>query len=233
MGNHDRSRAGNGIRLTRETLVVGARVEEREQIASAHGRNALVLGQDVGGVARLAADIDRLCPSRCTSSAMTMSSAGADVIEIYSLRDALEALGARLAAERISPDRCRVLERVLQAMRSAATAGNRKRAMELDFEVHRTIIAMSGHRRLAEAYASLETQTRLFMAMTGRFHHDLSELVSIHEPLVAAICAGKAQRAFDLAIRHNEPDGRKLAQSVSDGFPPGLFGAGGRRAFPR
>lgn len=139
----------------------------------------------------------------------------ADVIEIYTLRDALESLAARNAASRITDAGRKSLERVLRAMRSAVEAGNRKRMLELDFEFHRTIVEMSGHKRLAEMWSRLAVQTRLFLSMTDQFHHDLDGLLSIHEPLAEAILAGKAEKAFRLASHHSQRDGTRLAAALA------------------
>ncbi|MEZ5923256.1 MAG: GntR family transcriptional regulator [Hyphomicrobiaceae bacterium] len=139
----------------------------------------------------------------------------ADVVEIYTLRDALESLAARNAASRITEAGRKSLERVLRAMRSAVDAGNRKRMLDLDFEFHRTIVEMSGHKRLAEMWSRLAVQTRLFLTMTDQFHHDLDGLLSIHEPLAEAILAGKAEKAFRLASHHSQRDGTRLAAALA------------------
>ena len=139
----------------------------------------------------------------------------ADVLEIYTLRDALESLAARHAALRIDDKGARALERVLRAMQSAVHSDNRKRMLDLDFEFHRTIVELSGHKRLAETWSKLAVQTRLFLTMTDQFHHDLKGLLAIHEPLAEAIIAGKAEKAFRLASHHTQHDGTSLAAALA------------------
>ncbi|MFO1058321.1 MAG: GntR family transcriptional regulator [Dongiaceae bacterium] len=141
----------------------------------------------------------------------------ADVVEIYTLRDSLEALAARWAAASRSEGGCRALEQVLKGMRSAVAARQRKRMLDLDFEFHRTIVEMSGHKRLIDVYARLEAQTRLFLTMTDRFHHNLDGLLAIHEPLANAIVKGDVERAFALASHHSEHDGKELAAMIFAG----------------
>jgi DNA-binding GntR family transcriptional regulator len=87
--------------------------------------------------------------------------------------------------------------------------------LELDFEFHRTIVEMSGNRRLLDTWLKLEVQTRLFLKMTDQFHHDLRNLVSIHEPIAEAVIAGNADQAFALASHHSEPDGTRLAKTIA------------------
>ena len=143
--------------------------------------------------------------------------AAADAFEIYTLRDALEALAARWAAERITDAGRRKLDQGLHALRLGVMSGNRRRVMELDFKFHRTIVELSGHRRLIELYKFIEVQTRLFMTltMTDRFHHDLTEVLKIHRPLAEAISKGDARGAAELASRHNERDGQHLIDAMS------------------
>jgi DNA-binding GntR family transcriptional regulator len=126
-------------------------------------------------------------------------------------------LGARCAAERISDSGRVELNRALQSLRVGVLSGNRRRVMDLDFKFHRTIVELSGHRRLIDLYNLIEAQIRLFMTltMTDRFHHDLTEVLAIHEPIAKAIAKGDATRAAELASRHNERDGRHLIAAMS------------------
>ncbi|MBN9221924.1 MAG: GntR family transcriptional regulator [Mesorhizobium sp.] len=137
-----------------------------------------------------------------------------DVYEISMLRDSLEALGARLAAKRMDDSGRKMLTDILKAMRTAAESGNRKKLMELDFEFHRTVIGISGHRRLMEIYERLEGQTRMFLRLTDRFYENLQDIPNLHEPLVAAIVSGDAETAFQLAIRHADADAEELVSSM-------------------
>jgi len=137
-----------------------------------------------------------------------------DVIEIYTLRDALEGLAARRASTRVSDDGRRAFERILRSMRDAVSSGNRRKMRELDFQFHRAIIEMSRHSRLIDAYTRLEVQTRLFLNMTDHFHHDLDGLLAMHEPIALAILAGDAESAYSLASHHSERDGERLAETI-------------------
>ncbi len=138
-----------------------------------------------------------------------------DIYEISVLRESLEALGARLAAKRIDDAGRKQLQDIVRAMRKAAEDGNRKKLMELDFEFHRTVIGISGHRRLMEIYERLEGQTRMFLRLTDRFYNNLHDVPTLHEPLVAAIISGDADTAFQLAIRHADADAEELVSSMA------------------
>lgn len=137
-----------------------------------------------------------------------------DVLEIYTLRDSLEALASRLAAARRDVASQNALTGILAQMRRAVASGDRKQMLELDFRFHRTVVDMSGHKRLADMYATIAAQTKLFLSMTDQFHHDLDGLLAIHEPLAEAILAGETDRAYDLARRHSENDGMALVAAM-------------------
>lgn len=137
-----------------------------------------------------------------------------DVLEIYTLRDTLEAFAARRAAQRMTDAGRKALEKVMRDMRAAAQAGNRKQMLDLDFQFHRTIVNMCEHRRLSDIYSALEVQTRLFLTMTEVLHHDLDEALAQHEPLAEAILAGDAERAFALASHHSERDAVELVNAL-------------------
>lgn len=138
--------------------------------------------------------------------------------EICSLRDALEGLAAQRAAARVDPQSRQALNKVLDGMRRAAVEGDRKGMLDLDFQFHRTVIAMCDHKRLADVYAALESQTRLFLTMTEVLHHSLDESVALHSELAEAILSGDQDRAYELARHHTERDAKDLAAAL---FPQG------------
>ena len=133
-----------------------------------------------------------------------------DAWEIYTLRNTLEAMGSRLAAERMSESDIENLRRELDAMTQAARDGDGREALRADRRFHRLIIAASGHRRLEQMYRIIEVQTSLFMVLTEPFHVDVREIVDMHRPLAEAIAAGNGARAEELAKEHNTRDGELL-----------------------
>ncbi|MDX6750271.1 GntR family transcriptional regulator [Geminicoccaceae bacterium 1502E] len=139
-----------------------------------------------------------------------------DVWEVYTLRDALESRAAGLAAGRIGEAGRRQLETILEAMRKAVAAGDRDAAMETDWQFHRAVMEMSGHRRMQRIYAQLEAQTRMFLALSDTLHADLGHMLPLHEPLAGAIAAGEVARAQELAGHHTESDGRALIRHLEE-----------------
>jgi DNA-binding GntR family transcriptional regulator len=137
-----------------------------------------------------------------------------DVVELCSLRDSLESLGAKLAAKNANDaDRIR-LQKLLEDLRNAAHRKDRRACMELDMAFHRFVVDLSGHKRLQQMYSQLEFQVRLFITLTESFHSNLNDMVTIHEPLVNAIVSGDAERAAMLSSNHNRSDGDALVEAL-------------------
>lgn len=139
-----------------------------------------------------------------------------DAWEIYTLRNTLEAMGARLAAERMSAQATRALKGELDVMTRAAEDGDGKEALRSDRRFHRLIMAASQHRRLERMYDVVEVQTSLFMALTEQFHANASGVVELHRPLLEAIVAGDGATAETLAKEHNTADGGRLLALLGD-----------------
>ncbi|MEZ5780073.1 MAG: GntR family transcriptional regulator [Rhizobiaceae bacterium] len=133
-----------------------------------------------------------------------------DVREISILRDTLESLGARLAAQTITDEGRIRLERVFNDMCAAARMANRQKLIELDLSFHRTVVEIAGSERLNELYKRLVGPALLFLRMADHLYPEPQVIVDLHEPLLSAICSGDADRAFALAHRHTEPDAQRM-----------------------
>jgi DNA-binding GntR family transcriptional regulator len=139
-----------------------------------------------------------------------------DVLEVYSLRNTLEGMAARLAAERLTDAGRAELADALACLRTVVDDGDAGAALQTDWRIHEVIVRLSGHRRLRSVHASFLSQTALFMNLTKRLHSDLEEIYALHAPLVEAILAGDAVKAEELARNHNTEDGERLRALMND-----------------
>ena len=78
-----------------------------------------------------------------------------DVWELYTLRSAVERLAAQLVAGSINSTKSSRLKWALDGLAKECTRGSPGRVAEADFALHKTIIQMSDHTRLASQYAEL------------------------------------------------------------------------------
>lgn len=133
-----------------------------------------------------------------------------DAYEIYTLRNALEAMAARLAAARMDDAGRDALAGVLETMQGAAHAGDRSGVIDADYAIHRRIVDLAGHGRLSGQYQLIESQTRIYLSITATLDYDLGAIIDIHRDLVEAVSRGDAKRAETLARNHNTPDGKRM-----------------------
>ncbi len=126
-----------------------------------------------------------------------------DAWELYTLRQALESLAARLAAEAITPTQMELLEAALQQIMQSAKQGSWSEVADADFALHQTIIQCSGHRRLQQQYKFVEQQIRLYIISSNALHLNLDEIAEEHQWLVQAITSGDANLAEQIAKEHS------------------------------
>lgn len=134
--------------------------------------------------------------------------------ELFTLRSALEGLGARLAAKKISPNDSRRLSAAYEELVAAAKRGDRAAVTEADFGLHKLIIEISGHQRLAAQYRLIEQQVRLLIASSNALLSTTDEIVDQHQPMVAAILAGQSASAERLIRHHNLSEGESLTAHI-------------------
>ena len=136
-----------------------------------------------------------------------------DAWEIYTLRNALEGLATRILAETITPQKAKDLDAELERLVQTVRSADRAALVDADFDLHRTIIRLSGHSRVEAPYRAIEKQTLMFFVMAGEFV-PLEDYVGIHVELVGAIKAGRSSKAERLAASHNTADGEALVEHL-------------------
>ena len=124
----------------------------------------------------------------------------AEMVEIFPVRSAIEEVAVRLATVQLDGD-VEALERHLGAMERAAAAGDRHEQVNSDVEFHRTIIDASGNSILGDVWRSLRVEGRT-MITSLRAGIGLEEIVSLHEPILAAIRAKDPDAAAAAMRRH-------------------------------
>jgi len=140
----------------------------------------------------------------------------ADAWEIYTLRGALEGLGARLAAGNVKEADGIRLRTIADNLSRAIKGGRFQHAIDIDFELHTAIIELAKHRRLAAQHRFIVQQVRFHMVQSGFLPNDYEELIAAHRALIAAVIAGDADHAESLARKHNDDEVKLLAQLLNE-----------------
>ena len=139
----------------------------------------------------------------------------ADAWELYTLRSALEGLGARLAASRADPVALRRVELAFRDLEAGRRNSDPAAMAECDFRLHAAIISAAAHGRLAGQYRIVEHQVRMYIISSDALVGDPDELLEQHRPLVDAVLGGRPERAEREAVRHNTCEGEKLVAHLT------------------
>ncbi|MEU8896163.1 GntR family transcriptional regulator [Nocardia sp. NPDC048505] len=163
--------------------------------------------------------------------ALVASFSPADVRDLFDIREVLESLAARLAAERATPATLEPLRARLSAARAATAAGEVTRIAAANAAFHAEIIELAANPLLTTVLGPLAARTEWLFRLTAS--RDPAEQCSEHEELYDLIAAGRAEAAAACAFTHvaagREPS-MSLAEQWSDpDFDPELIARGRRR----
>lgn len=121
-----------------------------------------------------------------------------DVEELFDVRESLEALTARRAAERVSEASLRRLRRCLDRAHAAAEAGKQDQFGDANVAFHDEIARVAENRLLETLLDPLRAQLNWIFRQAD----DPDRLCSEHEQLFEAIAAGDPLRASAVAAAH-------------------------------
>ena len=129
-----------------------------------------------------------------------------DAWELYTMRAALEGLGARLAAENVGPADAKRLKATVAELTRAVKDQRFADVTDIDFRLHQQIVELAHHRRLAEQHGYIMQQVRFHMVHSGFLPKDYSALVDEHAALIGAVIDRNPDLAEALARSHNEAE---------------------------
>jgi DNA-binding GntR family transcriptional regulator len=134
-----------------------------------------------------------------------------DVWELYTLRSAIERLAAQLVAASIDSTKSERLNAAFDRLVKECKRGDTNRIAEVDFALHKTIIQLANHARLASQYALIEQQIRMYIRSSDALIPAVRKIIDQHRPIVDAILAGDAEAGGRLSEQHNLTEGEKLS----------------------
>ena len=152
--------------------------------------------------------------------ARVVALSGAELIELYEIRESLEGMACRLAAERMSEEAIADLRRVLQLHEQDAAfqAGVGYYHQEGDFDFHYRIIQGSGNQTLArmlcdELYQLVRMYRLQFSAVPNRPRQAYAE----HHRILDAIADRDGELAELLMRRHIAASKRNIERHFNEG----------------
>jgi DNA-binding GntR family transcriptional regulator len=130
-----------------------------------------------------------------------------DILEVFSLREALECLAARLAAARASTEEVQALQMVVDQMREPTARQDYACLFEIDRRLHTLLCTAAHHGRLLKHWNLIYGQWHALDSLTDQvstlnsLEHDhalvrsLRRFFDIHQALVQAVCSGDSDQA--------------------------------------
>lgn len=129
------------------------------------------------------------------SGLVVSSLSGTQLLEIYYIREALEGMAARLAAETANPLEISILRNAVEDLKRATTTGDKERVRELTTQFWRKIYEASRNERLFRLLLDLQQQARRFGKSTLSLPGRVDEMIETYEGLIRAIEARDADQA--------------------------------------
>lgn len=145
-----------------------------------------------------------------------------DVIELYTVRAALETLAVRCARADGVRSTLPILRDSLDRLERALDAEDRTAAAEYDLEFHRRLCGMSRNGRLLQAWGGLVEQVRLVIATVHRSDPSVAAKSGEHRAVLDALEDGDQGAAAEALTRHlaasqrvMEGGARRLPEAVA------------------
>jgi DNA-binding GntR family transcriptional regulator len=125
-----------------------------------------------------------------------------EIADVFLVRELVEGFGARLAAERISPEEIGRLRTLLRSDWLALRHSEIPELARVNEELHALILAASRNRALQDLVNNLRRRVAWVRAFAVGKPQDRTRFVEQHEQLVNLIEDGDSDRAEALARRH-------------------------------
>lgn len=124
-----------------------------------------------------------------------------DLQEIYPVRAALEALGARLATPRLTDVQLDELEQLVGEMIRVSEAEDARRMVELNYAFHQTIINASDNSALTRTWSMFQFSYWTTIS-TAELYNDLVYLARRHHLVLEALRSRDPERAGQAMHNH-------------------------------
>jgi DNA-binding GntR family transcriptional regulator len=124
-----------------------------------------------------------------------------ELLEAFPVRAALEALAARLAAERMTEDELLELGDLLETMRAAAAREDAHGQSQANAQFHATIVRAARNATLERQWSFLEPFSRTYISVSQP-GLDLRALSDRHIPILDALRARDGDAAAEAMHQH-------------------------------
>lgn len=122
--------------------------------------------------------------------------------DIYMIREVLDGLSARLAAERISPTALGKLHVLTELMQQAADDHRWEAVVQMNISFHEVLYSAAGNERLSLIARSLEESVRRFSTMAFSHPERVADVIEEHAEIIHSLEERDPDRAEQITRRH-------------------------------
>src|SRR5713226_9152216 len=159
-------------------------------------------------IGRLAAE--GLVTVRPRRGAVVRSLSKGEFLELYQVRESLEAMAVRLAVPRLTPDDFATLQQLIDAMAANAERNEVAEFFEANAAFHGHLVAAADNGKLREIYGQLLGQNGRYRMRSLTLRGNLHRSVAEHAAILRAAKRGDAERAAHLMAEHVRVPQRRL-----------------------
>lgn len=141
-----------------------------------------------------------------------------DFLEAYQVREALEALAARLAVPIITETELGAMEGALASMEAAAKVGDLNAFFDANTAFHQALVNASRNRKLIEIHHRLVAQMGPYRRPSARLRGNLERSLSEHRAILEATRARDVERTTALVHEHVRVPQRRLEAITDEAF---------------
>lgn len=194
-------------------ILPGSKISEPE-LARSYGVSRGPLREAIGRL-----EACGLVTRKPNVGARVVSLSATELIDIFNVREALEGMAARLAAERVTEEELAAMRDLLERHREQVTgeAGQTYFQQEGDLDFHFRIVQSSRNARLIELLCNdLYYLLRMYRYQFGMASKRGPRALEEHAQIVDAIADGDAESAELLMRRHIRASRRNVERMLED-----------------
>ena len=139
-----------------------------------------------------------------------------DIADIYVVKYAIEALAARLAAERITPEEITELEETINLTEFYVNKGNVEKIVDLDSRFHDLIAKAGKNRPLRSMMANFHNFVKMARMKSLTSPGRLLKVLEEHRAILDAIVAGDGVLAEELAYNHTKHAQASITEALEN-----------------
>ena len=157
--------------------------------------------------------------------AVVVSLTKRDFLEAYQVREALEALGVRLAVPIMSAAALDDLDAQLEVMTRHAAADDVDAFFDANARFHTAFVEASGNRQLVEVYRRLMAQMGPYRRPSARLRGNVERSIAEHRKILVAARKRDVEAAVAHLMKHVEVPQRLLERMTDEDFSRAVNGS--------